>query len=324
MASEDIKKAADEIADLLGETQHGPRKLVLGVIEQCGVDFAREILRDTEAVQAAGGMLTAAADRLRTKGGVFFYIARGRMSDAARNAVFPARNVRNRRKTEAAEAHLPRFVWDERLDVLRLLLDKPGEISAVKITLIGRPGEIETRQELIITTMRHEAGAPTMPRGVPALPTTPTLYTVYISAKQWHKIAPALAEPEDMLIVEGTCAFDPEISGIAVYANRVTTKLTEIEKRQATESKPNGAHESAPPPAPAPNDTSLEEPEIPTGVPAKVASKLRELHAAADLYRQKIATIEAKPSGQQFGLDMTQKLLRDVEGKIADLEKQYA
>ena len=322
MSQEDTKKVADEIANLLDETQHGPRKLVLGVVEQCGVNFAKEILRDTEEVLAAGGMLTAAADRLRTKGGVFFYIARGRMSDEARNAVFPSRNVRNRRKTGATESYSAPFDWAQRLEILQPLLDEQGEVASVKITLIGRPGKIDERQELVITTMSHTVGSPTMPKGIPAMPDKPTLYTVYMSAKQWRKVAPVLdEESDDMLIVEGMCAYDPEVSGMAVYANRLTTKATEIKKREKTENKSNGKSEAT---APAPSIAAAKEPDIPSGVPTNIAKKLRELHAAADLYRQKIATIETKPSGQQFGLDMTQKLLRDVESKIADLEKQYA
>jgi hypothetical protein len=51
---------------------------------------------------------------------------------------------------------------------------------------------------------------------------------------------------------------------------------------------------------------------------------LRDLNAAADLYREKIASIETQPAGQQFGLEMTQKLLREVEDKISTLEGQSA
>jgi hypothetical protein len=196
----------------------------------------------------------------------------------------------------------------------------------VKITLIGRPGKIEERQEVVITTMSHTVGIPTLPRGIPALPETPTLYTVYISAKQWRKIADLLKDPEDLLIIEGICAYDPAISGVAVYASHATTKTAEAKKRQSSDEKSNGKAEAPAKKAaaPAPVIATAPEPAIPEGVPVNVAKKLRELHAAADLYRQKIADIETKPAGQQFGLDMTQKLLRDVEGKIADLEKQYA
>ena len=74
LSQDEAKQVAAEIADALGEKLHGPRRLVREVVERCGVDFARDALRDAEEVMALGGMLTAAADRLRTKGGVFFYL----------------------------------------------------------------------------------------------------------------------------------------------------------------------------------------------------------------------------------------------------------
>jgi len=50
------------------------------------------------------------------------------------------------------------------------------------------------------------------------------VYTVYISQKQWAKVAQALSNPEDILIAEGTPVYDPELEGIAVYVTNATTK----------------------------------------------------------------------------------------------------
>lgn len=324
----DTKKVSDEIADALGEKQYGPRKLVRDVVERCGTDFARDVLQDTEQVMAAGGMLTTAADRLRTKGGVFFYLARGRMSDETREAIFPPRIVRDRRKEQAQSAHLPEFDWDQRAEVIRPLLAEQGEVESVNITLIGHPGKIEARKNVVITTMTHTGGVSTLPRGVPPLPDTPTVYTVYISLRQWNRIESTLeSAPEDPLIVEGVCAFDPTLQAIAVHATRVTTKGLEIEKRMQQDTAKSAQTETDdPPPAAEPVPVAPPKPtfEIPTGAPADVAQKLRDLHAAADLYRQKIAALQAKPADQRFGLEMTQKLLGNVENEIKALEKQYA
>ena len=325
MSQDEAKQVAAEIADALGEKLHGPRRLVREVVERCGVDFARDALRDAEEVMALGGMLTAAADRLRTKGGVFFYLARGRMPDETRQAIFPARVSHNRSTSSASHSSEPDFVWADRLAIVRPLLAKQGEVSDVKITLIGRPGKIEARKDVVITTMSHSSGAPTFPRGVPRPPETPTVYTVYIGAKQWKQVEAALKEnPNDLLIVEGMCAFDPELQAVAVYTTRAMTKESEAKKRRDT----NGKSEASPATPPA-NSIKVEvppspPPNIPENAPAKVAQKLRELHAAADLYRQKIATIESKPAGQQFGLEMTQKLLKNVQDEISALETQYA
>lgn len=340
MSNEDVRQIAAKIADQLGEKQHGPRKLVREVVERCGVAFAQEVLKDTEEVMALGGMLTAAADRLRTKGGVFFYLARGRMSDEIRQIIFPPRMIRNRQQASSFAAGEPEFHWADRLNILRPLLDEQGEASTVKITLIGRPGKIEIRKDLVITTMSHSAGAPTFPRGVPALPETPTVYTVYIAAKQWKRVESALQEdPGDVMIVEGMCAYDAELPGIAVYATRATTKFTEAARRDgdngtaSTDDKPapkantkavKSGKVNTPPKAAKKNSPPAVKPSIPESAPENIARKLRELHAAAELYRQKIATIEAKPSGQQFGLEMTQKLLKNVEEEISTLQAQYA
>jgi hypothetical protein len=276
---------------------------------------------------ALGGMLTAVGDRLRTKGGVFFYLARGRMTDEIRHAIFPPRTLRNRRKDDSAAPAEPDFDWAERLAVVRALVNHQGVVHTVKITLIGRPGKTETRKDLVITTMSHSGGAPTFPRGVPRPPETPTLYTVYIAAKQWKRVESALKEnPDDLLILEGMCAFDPELQAVAVYTIKATTKFLEAARRQDTNGKTETA--AAPEeeePAEAPPARPASPPvDIPAAAPASVAQKLRELHAAAELYRQKIATLEAKPAGQQFGLEMTQKLLKNVEDEIAALQAQYA
>ena len=333
MPRDDSKRVAAEIADALGEKQHGPRRLVREVVDRCGTDFARDVLKDTEEVMRLGGMLTAATDRLRTKGGIFFYLARGRMSDEVRHVIFPPRTVRNRRKPEAPSAPPPPdFNWSERIAIVRSLLREQGEVRTVKITLIGRPGKVETRKETVILTMSHSAGVPTFPRGVPLPPTTATLYTVYVAAKQWKRVEAALKESsEDVLILEGMCAFDPDLQAVAVYTIKATTKFIEAAKRQdgngssADDAEPvrRTPVAAAPAPvAPPPDETPL--PNIPAGAPANVAQKLRELHAAAELYRQKIATLELKPAGQQFGMEMTQKLLKNVEDEISTLEAQYA
>lgn len=75
--------------------------------------------------------------------------------------------------------------------------------------------------------------------------------------------------------------------------------------------------------APRPAPTPVEEPPIEDGVPTTIAETLRKLYSAASTYRQKIDDIKSKPESQQFGLEMTEKLLASTEKQIASLEKQY-
>jgi len=72
------------------------------------------------------------------------------------------------------------------------------------------------------------------PKSLPA-PPADARYTVFITRKQWAKIAEALAaDPEDAAIIEGYAALDPRVDGIAVYATGATTKRMQAAKRAAT------------------------------------------------------------------------------------------
>jgi hypothetical protein len=58
-------------------------------------------------------------------------------------------------------------------------------------------------------------------------------------------------------------------------------------------------------------------------MPPEAAQKLTDLHQAAASFRQKISILEEKPANQQFGLEMTQKLLKNTEQQIEKLEQRY-
>lgn len=220
----EAREFAAALAAQLGERRRGPRALLRRVVERCGVPFARAILRDCEAIQAAGGMLTEAGDRLRSPGGVFLYLARGRMSAAQRAALFPTRAERQQR----ARQRFAPFDYAQREAVLAALLRHSGKVSAMKVSLTGRPGQIEKRDELVITTMTHSPAAPNLPRGVPPLPDARLPLTVYISARQWRKVEAALAQPDEQLVVDGMCAWDAAAQLLAVHATRVSTRSAEL------------------------------------------------------------------------------------------------
>ena len=345
MSKEDISAIAEQIADQLGETQHLPRKRIADVIRHAGADFARQAVVDATEVEANGGMLTKNGKRRRTYGGVFFYLVKQRLTPEMRKTIFPYRPFKNQKNAPSTTPAYPPFIWAERLATLSPLLNNQGEVNSVKVTLIGRPGPVEHRRDLVITTMSHTHKSATLPRGVPNPPSTPTIYTVYIASKQWAKVEDALKNPEDSLIIEGTCAYDAEIGAVAVFTTNVTSKQLEAKKRQQKQAqeaaagggssapaaqkspqsapKPSQTAQKSPPPPPPPVLPPMPAPVIPAGMPADAAQKLTELHASATVFRQKIAALEAKPEGQRFGLEMTQRLLTNVEGEIRALEQQY-
>lgn len=77
------------------------------------------------------------------------------------------------------------------------------------------------------------------------------------------------------------------------------------------------------PPQPAPTPVVPAPEPTPDSVPSSIAETLRKLYSAAATYRQKIDDIRSKPQSQQFGLEMTEKLLASTEKQIAALEKQF-
>jgi hypothetical protein len=329
VSQEEKQVAAQQIAEALGETEAQPRRQIQDIVALCGIEFAQSILQATLEIEANGGLMLADNSRRRTPGGVFFYLARGKMEKDIARRIFPQYFKAKAKTDKPPQPVLPPFVWDERLELLKPLLDQRGVLNTVKVTLIGRPGQVDTsRRDLVVTTLNYVPKSATLPKGLPPLPDKPTLYTVYIAAKQWRKVADAIRTPDDALIIEGTCVYDEAVGGMAVFAMSVTTKALEAKKRQQQKDAAAQSSQAATPP---PVEVSPEPPPAPAAplpnlpnAPADALQKLSELYASASLFRQKIATIQAKPAGQQSGLEMTQKLLKNVENEIAALEKKYA
>lgn len=109
-------------------------------------------------------------------------------------------------------------------------LDMASDISTLSLTLIGRPGRLDIRPDLVITTMSYTPDSDTLPEGAPLLFSTPRFYTVYIPIKQWKKVESALNDPHDQLIVEGTCAYDYENARIAILATNTSSKHLEAKR----------------------------------------------------------------------------------------------
>jgi hypothetical protein len=83
-----IKVVARQIADALGEQEFRTYKIIEGIVQHCGVDFARALLEQTLEIESGGGMLTLEGDRRRTPGGVFFHLAKGQLSVEERRVIF--------------------------------------------------------------------------------------------------------------------------------------------------------------------------------------------------------------------------------------------
>jgi hypothetical protein len=198
--------------------------------------------------------------------------------------------------------------------------------SAVKITVIGRPGKIDqTYQNLVVTTLINTPQVKTLPKGVPTPPPHNAAYVVYIGMKQWRKVADAINNPDDKLIVEGYCAFDAEQKAMAVFATSVTTRTLQMAKNQAKadaaeQAAAEGATEqspaptpAAPAPAPAAPQLSLEE----------AQQRLQGLYKLEDEARERLEEIKSLPPGEQLGIGTALRELQKIKADITALKQQH-
>ena len=98
------------------------------------------------------------------------------------------------------------------------------------MTLIGRPGKIVEKGNVIITAMQSKK-APSLSKQLPTPPERPTNYVLLIARKQWNKVAEAIKDPEDVLVVEGYPQVDAKMKGITVFVQSATTKMLQRAKK---------------------------------------------------------------------------------------------
>ena len=98
----------------------------------------------------------------------------------------------------------------------------------MKIKIVGRPGKVIQQGPFFITSMLAPQKSPTLPKGLPPLPPSKLVYLVYIAQKQWKKVAEAIKNPEDILILEGWLSYDKELKRMSIFTQSATTKMLEL------------------------------------------------------------------------------------------------
>jgi len=100
---------------------------------------------------------------------------------------------------------VPALTWDEARSVIQTLTtEPPGEARTMKLTLIGRPGKVETRGQAVVFRMQGKPpGA--LPRGLPPVPAqAPLTWNVMVALRQWNRVKDSVAaNQDDQLIIEG-------------------------------------------------------------------------------------------------------------------------
>jgi hypothetical protein len=189
--------------DILAQALQEPnRPLLTQVLWVLGQDRCAAILVDTLQCEAHGGMLTKDGTRRRTPGGIFFQLVRERATKHERRRLFPRPAPQTGQKQPQAPTAL---TWDEAITLMQALASAPsGEARTMKLTLIGRPGKVETRGQAVVFRMQGKPpGA--LPRGLPPVPTqAPLTWSVMVALRQWNRVKDSLAaHQEDQLIIEG-------------------------------------------------------------------------------------------------------------------------
>jgi hypothetical protein len=323
MANQEEKKFANHIIQTLDETDKTPVAQIHQIIELAGIEFAQLMLDVTHDIQADGGLYIQDGSRKRTIGGVFFYLVRGALPSDIREIIFPNKKIYQGRDD------LDIIKWEKRLDYFKPILDKPkGEVEEVHINLTGRPITIESKNHMVMVTLQAEiARYLTFPKGLPDIPEEPTTFFVYIDEKQWKKhVKEKLKKDKNAaIVVEGAPAFDPEMGGIAIFAQAVsiqdgaTTKReekrhTELTER-AIEEKRKRKEERA-----KQKETKAKQEKQMQKMSPELAKKLKPLYGARNLFRKRLADIEALPQEKQSGLKAAKMALERTEKQIAALE----
>ena len=87
MATEDT---VSTIAKALGESDEIPLGQITGVVKSLGEELCLKLLAETQQIEAKGGMMLPDNSRKRTLGGVFFFLARQKLSHEDKLAIFRA------------------------------------------------------------------------------------------------------------------------------------------------------------------------------------------------------------------------------------------
>jgi hypothetical protein len=90
-----------QIAEALGESDEIPRTQIAGIVQVLGAEGALALLAQTQRVEEAGGLLVPDGTRRRTPGGVFFLLAREKLSPADRAKIFSAKQAKAAKAAKA-------------------------------------------------------------------------------------------------------------------------------------------------------------------------------------------------------------------------------
>jgi hypothetical protein len=241
-------EVAHKIAERLNETEPAPSQQIIAIVRALGQVQAWALMLDAFEIDAGDGILVPDGSRRRTVGGIFFYLAYTKgvplpgktlkrtfhKGKASPKPVLPNKKP-DQQQPDPVVKPMTAFNWKDRIATIQEAEGEKGNAN-VKITLVGRPGKIVDRGTCMVTVM-ESSKIPALPKGLPTPPAGPTRYTVYIGSKQWRKVAEAISDPEDTLIIEGFPTIDTQTGTVAVFATNTTTKHLQVAQKEAQKAK---------------------------------------------------------------------------------------
>jgi hypothetical protein len=230
----DPQAVAETVTEIATRLTEENTYLITRIVNEIGVERSLQILEKSVEIEAGEGIMTRDGKRRRTPGGVFFFLVRGRISRDQYFKIWerPQPFYRSKKpqpppppqkrtpppKKKKAEP----LRWAARLALFNEVGGEHGQVSNAEVKLIGRPIKVLPRGNVVILTLRNR-DQPPLPRSLPQVEDDPTVFLVFLTLKQWQKIADSMEEASDKVIVTGYPVFSGKLNAIAVWAQRATT-----------------------------------------------------------------------------------------------------
>jgi hypothetical protein len=166
-----LQQTAATIADRLGESEAGPRSLIIRIVKELGQERTLALLDETMQIEANGGMLLPDGSRRRTPGGVFFFLVKERLTQAGEKQILARvfwrwQGIAPQRTPSAPASTAPVARWAERGVWLAALGETNGEAKTVKVTLIGRPARVVEQEGFTLLKMQQSGPLPSLPNEI--------------------------------------------------------------------------------------------------------------------------------------------------------------
>jgi len=162
---------ADEVVAQLGEADVNPKWQIVRAPRLLGGERVRAYVARAFEVEAAGGLLLADGSLRRTLGGVFFHLIRMDVgSKEFYRIVRPQTSGQGAAPQAGSTAAVaaPPLEWSSFGATAIEAVSAAGEATTIKLPVIGRPGTVVERSDMVFVAVRSEI-APSLPKGAPAV-----------------------------------------------------------------------------------------------------------------------------------------------------------